>query len=82
MKAAWCPVYEILNINIRQTFGNYAIYFNDGQTLVGRKYGLDSAYVASLMPILNCDSIYVTWDFTTQEPLAIVGYTKRNGCPF
>ena len=82
LKSAWLPYYEILNTNMRQTSGNLAIYFGNGQTIVARKYGIDSAYVASLMPILNCDGIYVTWDVTTQEPWAIVGITKRKMPPF
>ena len=82
LKAAWLPYYEILNTNMRLTSGNYALLFGDGQTIVSRKYGIDSAYVASLMPILNCDGIYFTWDVTTKEPWAIMGITKRKMPPF
>ena len=77
LKSAWLPYYEILSTNMRLTSGNLAIYFSDGQGIVSRKYCDDSAYIDSLMPILNRDGIYVTWDVVTQKAWSIVGITKR-----
>jgi hypothetical protein len=73
-KSGWMPIYEIEHILSLPQQG-VTLSFSDGLAPVCSKT-VDSATLASYMPTLNCDAIYVTYNSDTKEILYMCGLSK------
>lgn len=85
--SAKLPVYESAWMDI---YGIQHAFENDWFKLLFSVYGdgpkcwteINSATLASLMPVLNCESINVTWDVSNRKPWGIWGVTKLKPRPW